>query len=745
MTKVGLFRKNLFWLTAIIILILLTYFGSFKVPLLFDDVVTLRDNPTIRNLGDLSHILSFPEGIVLSWRPFSNLTFAFSYALSGLDPWGHHLIGILVHVLSSCVLFLLLKKIFKLPRLKKYNSDAILLSGMITLLWCIHPVLTESVAYISQRMECLMGLFYLLTLYWFIKATAIKSWIYYILAALACFLGALSKEVIITAPAIIFIFDAIFISGSYKKALLDHGKAIGLIALNGIVIFRLAKNIEVQSVGFNSSVSPWIYALTESKAVVTYASLSLWPHPLIFDRGPVFIKNFYEALPYLCLTLLLTGITLWALIKKPMLGFLGIWFFIILSPTTSFIPIAKEPIAENRLYLPLISMCTLLILGLWNKLRRSIFIITYATLIIVCISYSIARILQYQTGFSIWSDTVAKAPMNPSAHVNLGNMWDKEKNNPNQAIKEYRKALVFDPLNPEASSNLANLIIKTSHQTEEAILLYEAALKSNSDIAEIHNNLAHLLEKNPQTLNKALFHYKRAITLKPSNAEIHRNYAELLSQDSTKHDEAIKEYELANTLESDNILGLNNLAVLLSQTEDRKQEAITYFKRVIKLSPNAFQTYYNLANTYHLLGNFENEAVAQYLEAIRINPDYAEAHFNLANILSALPGKTQVAIGHYRTAISLRSNYVEAHNNLAIILSSLTEGHDDAINEYEIALSLSPNSYLIEYNLAVELMKKQRTQNLGITHLRHVLILNHEFTPAKEALRILNLNTAPKK
>jgi tetratricopeptide (TPR) repeat protein len=737
---VGILRKNHFWLSAITGIILLTYLGSFRVPLLFDDLITLKDNPTIRSLSDLRHILGFPDGIVLSWRPFSNLSFAVSYALSGLNPWGHHLIGIFVQIITSCVLFLLLKKTFELPSLKKYNSDAFIIAGTITLLWAIHPAQTQSVTYISQRMECLMGLFYLLTIYCFSKATTVKSWGYYSLATLACFLGALSKEVIITAPIIILIYDAIFICGSYKKAVKEHGLQLGLIALNGIVIVILAKSLKVQSVGFTTTVSPWTYALTETKAIYTYVTLSVWPHPLIFNRGPVFIKDSIEALPYITVTLLVIAFSSWALVNKPKLGFLGAWFFIILSPTTSFIPIAKEPIAENRLYLPLISICTLVILGLWHFTSKRIFYIITSVLILVCVGLSISRICQYETGFSIWRDTVSKAPENPGAHINLGNMWDKEKHNTDEAIHEYRTALALDPLNPEANSNLANLITQTPHHEEQAIKLYEIALKANPDFAEIHNNIAHLLEKNPSKIKEAILHYKQALLLKPSDAEIHRNYAELLSKDISKRFEAIKEYELANTLEPDNILCLNNLAVLLTQTEDRKNEAVAYFKHALILNPNAAETHFNLANTYSALGKMDNEAITQYLEAIQINPNYPESHFNLANILSTIPGHTSEAIAHYRSAIAHKYNYIEAHNNLAILLSSLSNGHEEAVHEYELALSLAPQSYLIEYNLAAELMKKQETQKLGINHLQHTVILNPTFTPALDALRILKLS-----
>ena len=739
----GILRKSYFWICTLTILILVTYAGSFKVPLLFDDVVTLKDNPTIRNLRDLRHILSYPEGIVLSWRPLSNLTFALSYAMSGLNPWAHHLIGLSVHIFASYVLFFFLKKTFELPTLNKYNNESVILAGTISVIWSIHPVQTECVTYISQRMECLMGLFYLLTLYCFLKATELKSWIWYILAAISCFMGALSKEVIITAPFIVLMYDATLISRNYKNALSRHSKAIGLIALNILVIFVLAKGLKAQSVGFSTSVSPWIYFLTESKAIFTYIYLSLWPNSLIFDRGPVFIKNLNEALPYLVFDLSLIIISIWYLIKKPILGFLGVWFFIILLPTTSIVPIAKEPIAENRLYLPLISFCVLFVAGLWNVTNKRVFIALISTLIAICIYLSITRINKYETSYSIWKDTVSKAPLNPGAHVNLGNAWDKEKNNYKEAITEYREALTLDPINAEANSNLANLIIRTSEQTDEAIILYEKALQFNPDMAEIHNNLAHLLEKNPLRINEALNHYSQAIALKPSNAEIHRNFAELLSKDKSRLLDAIKQYELANGIEPDNILGLNNLAVLLAQTENRKLEAIEYFKKVIRLNPKAYETYFNLANTYQSLGNMNKDAVEQYKTAIHLNSEYAEAHFNLANLLATKPNTISEALEHYHAAIKINHNYVEAHNNLAILLSKLNNGHVEAIHEYELALHLSPNSYIIEYNLAAELMKIPSTYNLGVAHLRHVVILNPEFTPAINALKIITVNSKP--
>src|SRR5580692_2833732 len=168
----------------IVLAALIVYHNSFSVPFIFDDEASIVDNPTINHLGCS---LSPPPDATTGGRPILNLTFALNYALGGMNVWGYHAFNLLVHILAGLTLFgivrrtLLERPTFNLqhPTSKSDNSispkpsfaeDATLLALAVAVIWVVHPLQTEAVTYISQRAESLMGLFYLLTLYCFIRS-----------------------------------------------------------------------------------------------------------------------------------------------------------------------------------------------------------------------------------------------------------------------------------------------------------------------------------------------------------------------------------------------------------------------------------------------------------------------------------------------------------------------------------------------------------------------------------------------
>jgi len=147
------------------------YWNSFNVPLLMDDSLAIVDNPSIRHFGRISDVLSPPTAGATAARPLLNLTFALNYAGGGLSVRGYHVANLLIHIWAGLVLLGVVRRTLLLPSLRScYGEAALPLAACAALLWTLHPLQTESVTYISQRAESLMGLFYLLALYCFIRA-----------------------------------------------------------------------------------------------------------------------------------------------------------------------------------------------------------------------------------------------------------------------------------------------------------------------------------------------------------------------------------------------------------------------------------------------------------------------------------------------------------------------------------------------------------------------------------------------
>ncbi len=196
------------------------YVPSLPHPFLFDDQPAIRDNPSIRRLWSPDVFANIPRDTTVAGRPILNLSFAMNYAGCGLQVEGYRVINLLIHLLSTLTLFGILRRTFTTPHLReRYGPRATGLAASIALIWMVHPLQTESVTYVVQRAESLMGLWYLLTLYGVIRGASSSTprrW--YLVSALTCWLGMGTKEVMASAPIVILLYDRTFLAGSFRAA-----------------------------------------------------------------------------------------------------------------------------------------------------------------------------------------------------------------------------------------------------------------------------------------------------------------------------------------------------------------------------------------------------------------------------------------------------------------------------------------------------------------------------------------------
>lgn len=580
----------------IVLLTVAAYLNSFSGALVYDDRASITENASIRLLWPLTTPLTPPAESGTGGRPVANLTFAVSYALSGLAPLGHHVVNLTTHLLAALTLFGVLRRTLLQPTLRaRFAADpqnATFLGVTIALLWAVHPLQPQVVTYLSQRTESLMAFFYLLTLYCFIRGTEERPRLWHPLAVLACLLGALSKEVIATVPVVVFLYDRTFVAGSFAGAWRQRWKLHVALAASWLPLAFLLIGVRDRGVGYGLGI-PWFdYLLTECKAVVTYASLGLWPHPLIFDRGATLVKGITEAAPFaLVLGLLLTG-TLWALRSRPALGFAGAWFFVILSPTSSIVPVIQQPIAENRPYLPLAAILSLGVLGLHALLGRRSTLVVCGVIAAACLFTTAARNRAFQSEISIWSDTIAKAPQNPRAHYNLG------------------------------------VALNYTNRIPEAIASYEAALRINPAYPDAHNNLGNALAEQGR-IAEAFPHLETALRLRPAYPDAHYNLGNAYLH-TRRPAEAIGHYQASLRIDKNQPKARNNLGIAFLQTQ-RVPDAIREFELALTLSPTFPDPHNNLAVALSQSGRLA-EAIAHCEIALRLKPDYVGAQQNLESL-----------------------------------------------------------------------------------------------------------------
>lgn len=614
-------------IASLVVATLAVYFNSFSGAFVFDDQSTILENPSIRHLWPPASLLHPPVGAGVHGRPLANLTFALNYAAGQLDVRGYHGVNLAIHVLAVLALFGVVRRTLVLPAQRdRFGRDALVVALSVAGLWAVHPVPTIVVDYLSQRVESLMGLFYLLTVYAFIRSTESASHWWPGITVTACSLGMASKEVMATAPVMVFLFDRTFVAGSFRAAWQQRWRLHLALAATWFLLawLMLGSQLAERGVGYALGVGSFDYALSECRAVLIYLGLAVWPQPLVFDYGWDFVRRDAAVIPWVLAVVALvvaTGVAVW---RRPKWGFLGMWFFVVLAPSSSVVPIIQQPIAENRVYLPLAAIAALVVVGFYRAFgRRSLLAWPVAALVLGALTWQ--RHADYRSDVALWSDTVAKRPANARAHSNLGAALLRERRFP-EALAQFEAALRLKPRFPEALNNLASLLLETGRPAE-AIAPLEAALAVNPDFADAHYNLGQARFEIGDVAS-AMASLERSLQLNPDQAKAH-----------------------------------NNLGVALLHS-GRVTEAIAHDEIALQLDPNFTEAHYNLGNALAQAGRTA-EAIAQFESTLRIDPTIAQAHNNLGAMLLKAD-QIPAAITHFEAAVRLKPDYAEARRNLAI-------------------------------------------------------------------------------
>ena len=616
---------------ALVAIVLLAYANSLSGDFIFDDQSSVVENTSIRSLWPIGPVLLPPAEAGICGRPFANLTMALNYALHGLDELGYHVGNLALHVFSALILFGFIRRTLLLPALAgRFVADATGVALAVAALWALHPVQTNTVTYISQRVEGLMALCYLATLYSFLRYATSGSRRWAALAVTSCVLGMASKEVMITAPFIVLLYDRTFLAGSMRSALRDRAYLHGSLASTWVFLGWLMLHAELaqRGIGFALGVSVFDYALSESRAVWTYLRLAVWPHPLVFDYGWAFIRRLTEAAPYLAAIgplVVFSGFALW---RRWACGFLGACFFIILAPSSSIAPIIQQPIAESRLYLPLAAVVTLTVVGLYLLHRRTLWIWTAVALVFATLTSR--RNEDYRTPLALWADTVAKRPQNARAHNNLGSAL-LYAGQPGAAADHFTTALQLQPTYPEPRQNLGVALLRLGRPAA-AITAFEAAL-----------------------------------ALQPSSTSSLCNLGEaLLALGRTA--EAVDRYETALRLDPGHAAAHNNLSVI-SLAAGRFAAARNHAEAALRRQPDFAAAHYNLGNALVRAGQTA-AAIAAYTVALRLQPDLISVRHNLGVALLQ-SGRAAEAATQFRAVLEVKPDHPGARRNLEQALQSL--------------------------------------------------------------------------
>jgi cytochrome c-type biogenesis protein CcmH/NrfG len=496
----------------------LAYAPALSAPFVMDDNTAIAESASSQ--------LRAPAGSPVSGRPVVAATLALNYAANRLlgvdqraDPDGPHkavgyrLLNILLHLCTGALLFGVLRRAIRERTIPEdWQALADPLAGAVCALWLLHPIQSEVIDYIVQRTESLASLCYVAVLYASLRAwdagdeKARLRW--YATAVAACVLGMGSKEIVISAPLAVVLYDRAFRLPSWSAARRPgHGRGWFYAALAAACVLSyafIAAGARGATAGFGAPMKWYVYFYSQCWAIAHYLRLVAWPNALAVDYGEQAIGG-TRGIPGLVLLALFGAATLVAWTRLPRWGwfaFLGSWFFMLLAPSSSVVPIPTEVAAERRIYLALAAVLMLVVVGA-EWLRRRV----AASLPARRLAYGfggIAAVLAVATAMrshtyanpeQLWRGVVRDVPGNLRGYVNLGSALFREQP-PKYAEAEsvLSHAVARDTTCLSGCEQLA-YVMAAQGRSAEARGLLERAVAHDTGNAPAEQRLALLLMK----------------------------------------------------------------------------------------------------------------------------------------------------------------------------------------------------------------------------------------------------------
>lgn len=562
----------------------------------FDDDKYVTANSHVVSGITLDGIIwSFTSYHEANWHPLTWISHMADCQLYGLNPRGHHLSNLALHICNALLLFLLLTRV----------TGALWPSAMVAALFALHPLHVESVAWVAERKDVLSTFFWMTTMWayvWYVEGPDLKK---YLLVLLSYALGLMAKPMLVTLPFVLLLLDwwplgrllpmpgpgtsspATGLAPAAPKTL--AGLGVEKIPLLALAAFSCVITIAAQKQALVPLTRiPFLFRLTNAIfSYVSYLGKAIWPARLsVYYPHPISRFSGWE----LALAgLVLLGCSTLALIqarKRPYLTVGWFWYLGTLVPVIGLVQVGSQAMADRYTYIPLIGifiMAVWVVRDLTARLPRQKLVLVASAGIVLSIcgllSYQQAR--YWRSSFSLFKHAIKVTENNGLAYVKLGGAYALQ-GQIEKAIPLYQKAITLNPNYSEGYNALGFAYIEQG-KYDEAIPLCQKAIKIDNNSAEAHSNLG-IAYANLGKLNEALPLFQQAIKIKPDFAEAYNNlgltYAKLV-----KFDEAIPVFQQAIKINPKLIEPYNNLAMVFAD-QGKTDEAISMLHKAILINPN---------------------------------------------------------------------------------------------------------------------------------------------------------------
>ena len=732
-------RSTLVRSALLIVLTVAAYTPVLTAGFVWDDDDHVTQNETLHDLAGLKRIW-FERGAVPQYYPLVHTTFWVERHLWGLDATGYHVVNVLLHVLGALFLWRLLY-VFAIPG-----------SYLAALLFAVHPVGVESVAWITERKNVLSTVCYLAAaLAWFRyrpldplpnaeplhaagesapasgSEAKTQSLLWYVVSLLLFVFALLSKTVTVSLPA------ALLLIVWWKRGRIQASDVRPLLPFFAIGILLATNTALMERTRVGAAGADWSFTLADriliaGRALWFYASKLIWPTNLIFiyPRWTVDTRNFAQW--FYPTAAVVAVATVWLMRGRISRGPLVALLFFggTLVPALGFFnvyPMRFSFVADHFQYLASIGLLTLAAVGLHVRLSRFSLVIPLA---LAVLTWRQARV--YHNLDTLWSDTIAKNPNAWLAHNNLGNVL-LERGQTDSAIALYQNAVRLKPDYYEAHGNLAAALLRLG-DVEAARTSVHAALNASSGYVPALISQATILLRDGRP-NEAIVILQDVLRHEPENGEALNVMGSAFAARGD-FGNARAAFEAAVRVQPELIAPRVNLARTLLRAGD-VAHAELQLDEALRRSPNDSDAR-NAKGMVLVARGQTAEAIAYFHDLARALPGDASARFNLGTLLSQA-GRSDLAIEEFRTAIRLNRHHAEARNNLGIAYL-ITERYADAAVQFSEAIRLRRNNPEAHNNLAYALIRLGRTEE-AVSSLREAIALRPSYPEAIAQLRAL--------
>jgi tetratricopeptide (TPR) repeat protein len=651
------------WLFGLLVLVatVMAYQPAWHGGFIWDDDIYVTDNPLL-TASDGWQRIWFSRDAPSQYFPLTYSVFRLERTMFGLNPAGFHWVNILFHAGNALLVWKVLRRL---------NVPG---AGLAALIFALHPVQVESVAWITELkniMSLLFSLLAMLTWLSFIETEGRQRWQFYLSTLCLYLLALLSKSTACTLPA------ALLLILWLKRLPIDKSRVTQIVPFIGLGLGMGAlaiwwEHFHQGTEGASFGLGVLDRVLIASRAIWFYAAKLVWPFHLTFSYPRWTIQ---AGDPFAYSWLVAGGILGWIIYSTRRrfgqgIETVALFYVTTLSPLIGFIMLYTFEytyVADHYQYVACIGPIALAAAGITHGLsllatkNRWLGPTACTALVLVLGGLTWHQSSAYADVETLWRRTLTNNPESVLALNNLGNLL-LQRGEVDDAMLHFRKAIELRPDFPESHSNLGNAFTRKG-LVGEAMAEYQKALQLRPGLPEVHNNLGNLLARQGRPA-EALSQYRQALELRPSFADAQNNLGMMLLQHG-RVDEAIPALRKAVELRPEFALAHNSLGLALLEM-GQLDEALPHFQKALELRPDLATAHNNLGSLFVQKGQLD-EALAHFQKAVDLRPQFAEADNNIGKVLFE-KGQVDQAIAYFRRALAVRPDFALARSNLDMAL-----------------------------------------------------------------------------